>query len=319
MPKKVILDVDTGCDDAVAILLALNSPELEVLAIGTTHGNVEAELAALNTLRVLEWVGRDDIPVAVGAAAPLCQPLRTARWVHGEDGLGNLHLPPPRRQPTGEHAADQIVRLARQHPGEVTLIATGPLTNLALALAKEPRLPELIREVILMGGSAFAGGNLSPWAEANIGHDPEAAAAVFAAPWPVTMVGLDVTMAALFTRAIHEELGRCPRPGAQLAYRVLAYYLDFYDRVYGRGGCAQHDALAVAVAIDPSLVEAPLLPVQVETRGEHTRGMTVVDRRALLADRVPELFPDRDRWHVRVALKVDGERFLSLLLERLTR
>lgn len=319
MPKKVVLDVDTGCDDAVALLLALNSPELEVIAIGTTHGNVEAELGALNTLRVLERVGRADIPVAVGAAAPLNQPLATARWVHGEDGLGNLNLPPPAGRPTGEHAADQVVRLARQYPGEITLIALGPLTNLALALASEPRLPELVREVIVMGGSAFYGGNLTAWAEANIGHDPEAAAAVFAAAWPVTMVGLDVTMRAWFTREMHAELGRCPRPAAQLAYQVLRHYLDFYDSFYGRGGCAQHDALAVAVAIDPTLVKAPLLPVHVETRGVHTRGMTVVDHRGHLADRAPFLFPDRDRWHVRVALEVDADRFLALLMERLMR
>lgn len=319
MAKKVVLDVDTGCDDAIAILLALNSPELDVIAIGTTHGNVESDLGALNTLRVLERVGRGDIPVAVGAAAPLNQPLHTARWVHGEDGLGNLHLPLPAGEPTGEHAADQVVRLARRYPGEITLIAVGPFTNLALALAMEPRLPQLLHEVIIMGGSALAGGNLSAWGEANIAHDPEAAAAVFNAPWPMTMIGLDVTMQAWLTREMHAELGRCPAPAAQLAHQVLVHYLAFYDSVHARGACAQHDALAVAVAVDPTLVEAPLLPARVETRGEFTRGMTVVDRRGLVADRIPHLFPDRDSWHVRVALGLDAERFGRMLMERLMR
>ncbi|MBE3595752.1 MAG: nucleoside hydrolase [Hydrogenibacillus sp.] len=318
MPKKVILDVDTGIDDAVAILLAVHSPELEVLGIGTVHGNTTADVAAANTLRVLKAAGRLDIPVATGATRPLNQPLATSPLVHGEDGLGNLNLPHPQAAPSGEHAVDQIIRLAEAHPGEITLIATAPLTNLALALALEPRLSERIAEVVIMGGSAFYGGNLSAWAEANIGHDPEAAAAVFQAGWPVTMIGLDVTMQAWFTREMHAALGASPKPGAALAYEALRHYLDFYERFYGQGGCAQHDALAVAYAIDPSLVTTALLPVRIETRGEATRGMTVVDRRAFLADRAPFLFPDRNDWHTRVALAVDSERFLNLLMERLT-
>lgn len=313
-PRKVILDVDTGCDDTIAILLALQSPELDVIAIGTTHGNIESDLGAENTLRVLEWMGRQHIPVAIGAAEPLNQPLSTARFVHGEDGMGNLFLPPPQTRPTGEHAADQLVRLARQYPGEITLIAVGPLTNLALALAKEPGLPQLIKEVIIMGGSAKYGGNLSAWGEANIAHDPEAAAAVFNAPWPVTMIGLDVTMQAWFPRTLHDQLGQSDRPAAQLAYKVLKHYIGFYESVTGDSGCAQHDALAVAVAIDPTLVHAPLLPAWVETRGDHTRGMTVVDVRAA---RMPNYFKDRSGWHVKVALEVDAERFMRLLMERL--
>lgn len=315
-PRKVVIDCDTGCDDAVALLLAVQSPELEVLAVGCTHGNVEVELAAQNTLRVLEWVGRADIPVAAGAAAPLSQPLRTAKHVHGEDGLGNLFLPPPRSRLAGEHAAQQLVRLAREHPGEITVIALGPLTNLALALGLEPRLPSLVRDVIVMGGAAASGGNESPWGEANIAHDPEAAQAVFAAPWPVTMVGLDVTMKALLTRERYESLGRSPAAAARLAHRVLAHYLQFYRDALGKDACAQHDALAVAAAIDGSLLEAPALPVHVETAGRHTRGMTVVDLRPLT---YPRAFPDRDGWNVRVALDVDAGRFLDLLMERLTR
>ena len=307
----IILDVDTGIDDALAILYALRSPEAELLACGTVRGNVDAVTAAENTLRVLEVAGAQ-VPVAVGCDQPLVEPKADARWVHGDDGLGNTNLPPPRGRPTGEHAVDQLLRLTRERPGEIVLVAVGPLTNLALAVAMDPQLPERVRQVVIMGGVAQPPGNIGPVTEANIAHDPEAARAVFAAGWPLTMVGLDVTMKTLLSHEDAERLGRSDDPVARFAYRISQYYLDRYTYFLGRRHCALHDPLAVAVALDPSLVRTVDAYVEVETEGRYTRGMTVADLRVRWNPEFTVAPPN-----CRVCLEVDAGRFLERFLQRL--
>ncbi|HEY7850165.1 MAG TPA: nucleoside hydrolase, partial [Ktedonobacterales bacterium] len=202
--KAILMDVDTGVDDALAILLAHRWPSAQIVAIGTVTGNVSAAQAATNTLKTLDALGADT-PVAVGAPQALARPPFPPSAIHGVDGLGDADLPAPTRAPTGEHAVDQLLRLVHERPGELSLFASGPLTNLGLALQRDPQLPRLVKEVMVMGGAIVAAGNVTPVAEANIYHDPEAAALVFAADWPVTLVALDVTMRALLRS---DELAR---------------------------------------------------------------------------------------------------------------
>lgn len=313
MARKILLDMDTGCDDALAILLAARSPELEVLGIGSVYRYGSALLPARNSLLALEAAGRADIPVACGAEAPLREPSSLVAAVHGEDGLGDAGLPAPRAAPTAEHAVDQMIRLCRASPEEVTIVATGPLTNLAMALRLEPGLPQLVAEVVLMGGAAACGGNRTAWGEANIASDPEAAAIVFGAPWPVTMVGLDATMSAMISGEDYDALGRSESPAARFAHRVYRHYFAYHTRLFGRRQAPVHDALTVASLIDPDVIETVRLPVEVETADSATRGMTVVDLRYY---REPGR-PRPDGLRVRVAMRGDVGRFVPLLRERL--
>lgn len=308
----LILDMDPGIDDAVALTYALLSGKAEVLAVGSVHGNVEAELAAENVLRVLERLGREEeVPVAVGARRPMAQPLATARFIHGEDGLGGTGLSAPRRRPSGEHAVDQLIRLAHQRPGEITLVATGPLTNLGLALLKDPDLPRLLRRVVVMGGAAGCPGNITATAEANVWHDPEAADLVFRAGWPLTMVGLDVTMRVIFGPAERERLRRLAgrQPLALWLDRMLDFYVRAYERVLGAPVCPVHDPLAVAAALDEEVVRCREWPVRVELRGEWTRGMTVAERRPLAEDS-GDVGPLQGP-PVQVAVEADAARFFE--------
>lgn len=308
----ILLDCDPGIDDALAILYAVRSPECELLGIGTVRGNVDAETGALNALRVLEVAGAGHVPVAVGCDAWLVEPKADARFVHGEDGLGNTFLPPPRGRPSGEHAVEMILRVTRERPGQVVLVAVGPLTNLAVALAEDPGLPRRVRQVVVMGGAARMPGNITPVAEANVAHDPEAARAVFAAGWPLTMVGLDVTMQALLHEEDAERLRASGDPVGAFAHRIVQFYMDFYRTILGRRACALHDPLAVAVALDPTLVRTVHTRVEVETAGRLTRGMTVVDLRGG-RDRLPGAAEP----NCAVCLEVDAGRFLQTFLARL--
>jgi purine nucleosidase len=315
--RPLLLDMDPGIDDALAILYAVGSGQAEIVAAGSVHGNVTAEAAAANLRRLLDFCGCGAVPVAVGARRPLAQPLATATWVHGADGLGGLAvagsdwLPTAEGRPIGEGAADQIVRCCRQRPGELTIVATGPLTNLALALLLEPELPRLVRRVVVMGGAVTVPGNLTPHAEANIGHDPEAADLVLTAGWPLTLVGLDVTMRVLLRAPELARLQAASTPAARLASAALAHYVGVYQGFLGERACPLHDPLAVAVALDPDLVRCEPLPVRVELRGAHTRGMTCADRRGPAA-------ASADGPAVDVALAVDAPRFLARFLAVLT-
>jgi purine nucleosidase len=308
----VVMDVDTGIDDAIALLLAVRSPELHLVGVGTVAGNVDAELAARNTLRVLEVAGAAEPPVAIGAATPLLEPWSDVGWIHGDDGLGNSAQPAPSRVPSEEHAVEQLIRLSHEHAGALTVVAIGPLTNLALALRRDAGLPSRLRRVVIMGGSVRAGGNRGPQAEANVAVDPEAAAIVFEADLERTMIGLDVTMQVRLDDDDVASFARSGDPVGELAAQLLPHYLDVYERTSGERRCAQHDPLAVAVAARPDLVTTRSVPLRIETSGRYTRGMTVADLRPPRSDR-----PDHEP-HTDVALEVRTVAFLDLLRERLT-
>lgn len=313
---RILLDCDTGIDDALAILYLAAQPDAEIVAAGTVHGNVPPELGADNTMRVFTLAGIT-APVAVGAGRPLAQPLHTSEYVHGGDGLGDAatDLPMPQYGPRPEPAAMQLVRLARAHPGELTLLAIGPLTNVALALLLEPALPRLLHRVVVMGGAVAHPGNITPYAEANIWHDPEAAELVLGAGFALTLVGLDVTMRALVDTDWLARLAASDSPGARFATRILGHYVDFYSTSLGTRTCSMHDPLAAAVALDPGLATRRETPVHVELRGAHSRGATLADLRPGDLSEQPSVDP---RPPVHVLTDADIPAFTDRLLTALT-
>ena len=278
--RRIILDCDPGHDDAMAIILAHGSPEIELAAITTVAGNHRLELTTLDALRVCELAGIAGVPVAAGCAAPLLRPLVTAEEVHGEKGLEGHDWPAETRlQPVATHGVDLIIDLVMESPGEITLVPTGPLTNLAVAMRKEPRIVERTREVVMMGG-AHSRGNVTPAAEFNTYVDPEAAEMVFRGAWPVTMIGLEVTHMALATPAVFARLDAVGTPVARAVTGMLGFYRDQLLREEGRDSPPVHDPCAVARVIDPSLVSCRDARVDVELGSELTRGMTVTDFRS---------------------------------------
>lgn len=307
MPRKVIIDCDPGHDDALAILLAHGSPEVELVAITTVAGNQTLDKTALNARRVCTLAGITGVPVAAGCDRPLLRDLVTAARVHGESGLDGAELPAPTVALASRHAVDLIVDAVMAAPGEITLVPTGPLTNVALALRREPRLAASVHEVVLMGG-AYTRGNQTPAAEFNAFVDPEAAAVVFDAGWPLTMVGLDLTHQA---RVTPEVLGRIREVDSPVTNAVLGL-LEFYGRnepAATSGGPPLHDPCAVARVIDPSLVECRDAFVAIETVGRWTRGMTVTDFTGRLGQ------PP----NARVATTLDVARFWDLMILALRR
>ncbi len=321
VPRPVIIDTDPGTDDAMAILLALNSPELDVKAFTVVPGNVTAGQALINTLGLVTLAGRCDIPVAAGAQRPLAQKLITAEFVHGEDGMGNIELPSPACDVDGRFGPDLIIEMVHAMPGEITLIPIGPLTNIALAVLKDPSIVPLVKEVVVMGGS-ITEGNVTAVAEANIYNDPEAAQVVFHAGWKVTMVGLDVTHRTNFGAAHLERLSATSGRQNDFAKLVMRFLIDLSAQ-FGADGTPMHDPLALGVAIDPSFVDTRHMRVDVETRGEFTRGMTVGNRYNAVEHneerdgRLVMTGIDRVEPNVHVAVEVDAERFLSFFIERL--
>ena len=280
-PCRMILDVDTGIDDAMAIFYALHRPGIVLEAVTTVFGNIDVPAATRNTLQILELAGRGDIPVAPGAAQALTRPfVRGAVHIHGGNGLGEVTLPRPSARPLDEHAADLIIRLVRAHPGALTLCPVGPLTNIALALARAPEIAGMLREIVVMGGTLFHPGIPSPMADANFWNDPEAARIVLRSGAKLTLVGMDVTMQALLTPAMTDAIAEAGGAAATMM-RIARFYVDAYLRQYPAiAGCGLHDPLAVAVAEDASLVSAEPMQVDIELAGELTRGQMVVDRRA---------------------------------------
>jgi inosine-uridine nucleoside N-ribohydrolase len=302
----VLVDCDPGQDDAIALLLALASPEVSVVGVTTVAGNQTIEKVTVNALRVLELAGRGDIAVAAGAAEPLTGELVVAADAHGETGLDGPHLPAPRGRAVQEHAVDFLAErlLASERP--VTLVPLGPLTNVARLLAEHQDAAERIERIVLMGG-AIAEGNMTPSAEFNIWSDPEAAAQVFVSGLDVTMVGLDVTNRAVLTPEHAERLRPQGPVGAAVA-AMLDFYGGFYREAYDHGGCPVHDALAMAHVIRPGLVETQERHVEIDVSDGICRGRTVVDMRRRTV--LPEP-------NARVAVDVDVGGFVSLLLERL--
>lgn len=313
--RQLILDMDLGIDDAIAVLYLASRPDIEIVAAGSVHGNTPADLAAGNLLRLLSMVGRGAVPVAQGAMRPLAREAHFGAEVHGDDGLGNTVSGEAPGEVTGESAPEQLVRLARSAPGTFDVLATGPLTNLGIALVLEPDLPRLIRSVTVMGGAATVPGNISALAEANIWHDPEAARLVFDAPWPVTMVGLDVTMRTILDEDDIATIAAAASRSetARFATAILGHYLDFYERITGRRVCPLHDPSAAAVYADPSLATEVLEADVRVACGDEARGATVVDRRKgggpWEAPRDPA---------TRVVLGLDADRFVPDLVRVLT-
>ena len=314
---KLIIDVDTGIDDALALLYVLASPEAELLAVTCTSGNVEATQVAENTLALLGLAGRDDIEVALGRREPLKRPLQTAPETHGPKGVGYAVLPAPSHGVSERFSADLIADELRRAPGEVVLITLGPLTNLAVALQREPRLPHFARQLVIMGGSYRSPGNTAPTSEWNVACDPEAMQAVLSA-WeaaqgvgrPVAL-GLDVTERAKFVPdhivRLHAAAGN-PQANRVLQFidDALRFYMEFHSRYDGFYGAFIHDALAVASALDPSLLQTEALPVQVELDGALTSGETVTDWRRVWG-RPPNL---------EIGVSADIDRFFDRYIER---
>src|SRR5882672_3422186 len=251
--KKVIFDTDPGTDDALALMLALNSPELDVRAITVVAGNTTAQQGLENALRMVSLANRCDIPVAAGAQHPLFQKLITAEFFHGKNGLGNVELPPSKCTVDSRFGPDLIIAIVHALPHELTLVPVGPLTNIALAVLKDPSIVPLVKEVVIMGGS-ITGGNVNAAAEANIYNDPEAAQIVFHAGWPLTMVGLDVGDKTLFSRKYLAQLGRTHGPINDFMVQVATYLVDLSEK-FGPRGTPMYDPLAVGVAIDATLVK----------------------------------------------------------------
>jgi purine nucleosidase len=287
MARKIIIDCDPGHDDAMAILLAHGDPGVEICAITTVAGNQTLEKTTLNAQRVCTVAGITNVPIAAGCDRPLLRRLVTSPETHGESGLDGPRFGAPTVPLADIHAVDLIIDLVMASPGEITLVPIGPLTNIAMALRKEPRLAENVREVVLMGG-AYTRGNSTPAAEFNIFVDPEAAAAVFDAGWPLTMVGLDLTHQALATRAVVERIAALGTPLSQIVVELIEFFTSTYVQTGSGlqprdGGLSKfnappvHDACCIARIIRPELVKCVETFVVVETAGTWSAGMTLAD------------------------------------------
>lgn len=309
-PLPILIDTDPGQDDAVAILLALASPELELLGITTVAGNVPLALTTRNARTVLELAGRRDIPVCAGCDRPLARTLRTAEHVHGKTGLDGIALPEPTLPPDARHAVDFIVQtLMERAPRTVTLCPLGPLTNIASALRREPALAARIRAIVLMGGGFSEGGNITPAAEFNIHVDPEAAEIVFRSGVPITVLPLDCTHQALTSRA---RIAAIRASGTRVTEAVAAW-LEFFERFdvakYGSAGGPLHDPCVIAWLVAPALFSGRFVNVEIETGSALTLGMTVVDWWGV-AGRAPNAL---------VLRHIDADGFYALLAQRLAR
>ena len=306
---KLLLDVDTGIDDALALFYlaeAQKKGEIEILGSTTVGGNVEVSQTTLNTLKIWEMLDLD-VPVAAGAQQPLMVALNPAPYVHGDDGLGNTFLPPPKKLPAEESATEMILRLSHEYAGELTLLTTAPLTNIAVALLQDPDLAKRLRKVVIMGGAVFTG-NVSAVAEANIANDPEAARIVFRSGMEMTLVGLDVTHEVYWEEQDLQALVKIANERSAFLLQIIDFISTAYESLSGWKRCVLHDPLAAGVCLFPDLVKTEKRFVDVELNGELTRGMTVVDRRG----RTP-----LGEENMQVALEVDAERFKTQLMESL--
>lgn len=306
MPRKIILDCDPGHDDAIAMLLAHGSPAIELLAVTTVAGNQTLEKVTRNALAVAELAGIQ-VPIAAGCARPLVREIEVAPSIHGDSGMDGPQLPEPRRQLDPRHAVDLIIELIMQHPpGEITLVPTGALTNIALAVRKEPRIASRVREVVLMGGG-YHTGNWSAVAEFNIKIDPEAAHIVFNTPWPLTMVGLDLTHQALATSTVQARIAALGTVPARFVQDLLLFFGESYQREQGFAAPPVHDPCAVAYVIDPQVMTVRKAPLDVELHGTLTLGMTVADFRA----------PPPADCHTQVAVQLDHDYFWQMIIDAL--
>lgn len=306
-PQKVILDCDPGHDDAIAILLAARSPALDLRAITVVAGNQTLPKTLNNALRVCSFAGID-VPIAAGHDRPLVREQIVSDDIHGASGLDGPSLPPPTLVPVEEHAVDLIIREVLRAPGEIMLVPTGPLTNIASALHRHPAIAAQIRRIVVMGGG-IREGNRTPAAEFNIFTDPEAAHIVFSSGIPLTMIGLDVTHQSIPTSDERERIRALGGPVPLLVDELLDFFSDTYRQVFGFHGAPVHDACAVAEVIAPGIVKTLRRNVVVETHGVYTSGMTVCDMLGVTG-RAP---------NVEVGAALDRARFWDILIEGLER
>jgi purine nucleosidase len=318
----VIIDTDPGTDDAIAIILALNSPEIQVDALTVVPGNVTAQQGLENALKLVSLANRCDIAVAAGAQHPLNQKLITAEFWHGKNGLANVELPASKCKQDARFGPDLIIEMVHKYPHEITLVPIGPLTNIALAVSKDPSIVPLVKELVVMGGS-INGGNVNAAAEANIYNDPEAAAIVFNAGFAsLTMVGSDIGERTLFTKKQLQLLESAPGPQADFIAGIARFLLGMAEK-YGDIGTAMYDPLAVGTAIDPSVVTTKNMRVDVETKGQLTRGETVanrhdtVERNVLHGDHYTIEGIDKVQPNAKVAVDSNAEKFLNMLVSRI--
>lgn len=304
MSRKIILDCDPGHDDAVAMLLAHANPNIDLLAVTTVGGNQTLQKVTNNALRLANVYGMSGVPIAAGCVRPLIRPVETAPDCHGDSGLDGVVLPEP-VELDPRHAVDLIIETVMAHePGEVTLVPTGPLTNIAMAVRKEPRIVERVREVVLMGGGYHVG-NWSAVAEFNIKVDPEAAHIVFNEKWPITMVGLDLTHQALATDEVSAKIDALGGPVADFVLGLFTFFRKAYQDAQGFEFPPVHDPCTIAYLIDPSIVKTVKVPINVEIHGELTTGMTVADFRS-------EPGPD---CHTQAATELDFDGFWNLVFD----
>ncbi|MFJ2770857.1 nucleoside hydrolase [Streptomyces sp. NPDC087300] len=309
MPRKIILDCDPGHDDAIAMLLAHGNPDVDLVAVTTVVGNQTLEKVTRNALSVARIANITGVPFAAGCPRPLVREVETAPDIHGESGIDGPVMPEPTLTLDERHAVDLIIDTVMAHePGEITIVPTAGLTNIALAARKEPRIVERVREVVLMGGG-YHTGNWSPVAEFNIKIDPEAAHIVFNESWPVTMVGLDLTHQALATPEVVERIAKVGTEPAVFVNELLDFFGAMYLEAQGFDAPPVHDPCAVAYVIDPDVMTVRKAPVDIELTGTLTLGMTVTDFRA----------PAPDDCHTQVAVDLDHARFWDLIVDALER
>lgn len=315
MSHKVILDTDPGIDDAMALFTALAHPAIDLIGVTTTFGNVAVQQATRNALTLLEMAQASHIPVAQGGASPWILPTPPfPDFVHGADGFGNLHLPPPKTQALAQPAPAFIVEQVLKHPHEITLIAIGPLDNLATALQLNPAITHLVKQVVIMGGVIERDGNVSPVAEANIFCDPHAAERVMAASWSVAMVGLDVTHQVVLDQALFERIREGNSRVGQFMHDAVQFYMRFYGSIRGIKGCYGHDVSAVAYVIDPTLFQTLEGSICVATEGV-AMGQTIMDRHGLSSYALKNW---NHRPKQKACLGVDAERLIVLFESSMT-
>lgn len=311
---RLLIDTDPGIDDALALFLALASPDVQLEAVTTVSGNVHVDFTTRNALTLLELAGRLDILVARGSDRPLVRQPVIADYVHGQNGLGGVMLPDPRRQAMS-NAVDVIIQKILEAPGEITLVAIGPLTNLALAVRREPRIAQAVREVMIMGGALRVPGNVTPASEFNIFADPHAAHIVLHAGWPVRLVSLDTTNRAVMRREQFAALAASGHPVTQCMKRMADYHFDEFGKARGITAFHMHDPLCLAAAIQPDLIEWKAAYVDVELSGTLTLGETVAYFETM-EDIDPALAHPR-RPNVLASVGVDVERFIAMYMERI--
>lgn len=306
MAKRIIIDTDPGVDDALAILLALASPEISLEALTTTQGNVTLEKATRNALSILELARASHVPVASGSLLPLVQPLHASAFVHGESGIGNSLLPEPIAKPAQKHAVDYLIERVLAEPKEISIFPIGPLTNIAMAIRKEPKFAKALKELVIMGGAALEPGNVTPLAEFNIYVDPHAAHIVFHSGIPITLIPLDVTHKCLLKQTHIDRLMKIDSPISRFVRDAVDVYLRA-SFALGYEGSALHDPLTLATVIAPELLTLKEYYVDVDIAGGVSMGKTFADVRNVL----------KKPANMKVAMNVRGEDFVELFMQRM--